>query len=157
MRRGPDFLNPIEFTGGIGPPGTPGLHDRMLCVAIEHLVRIVGTMPSRGDSTELEPLIGTVAVTMHCAMNDHGRDTTLMGFQDPLRPCGIVHGSKTLIVNNDVIPLRPLRIFVQRNLGIGRRPTLLNDRDRNVCACLESLFDQLFLRGIVVAAPAGDQ
>ena len=157
MRRGPGFRNPIEFTGGIGPSETPGSYDRMLRVAIEHLVRIVGTMPSRGDAAELETFIGTVAVTMHCTMNDHGRDTTLMGFQDPLRPFGVVHGSKTLIVDNDIIPLCPLRIFVQRNLRFGRRPTLLNDRDRNLCASLESLFDPLFLRGLVVAAPPGDQ
>ena len=142
----PNFLNPIQLASRIRPAGPEPLHDRMVSGPIEHFMCVMCSMASRGDATEFEPLICTIAIAVHGAVHDHRRNALLMRFQNTPGPSWIGNIGKTLVMNHDVVTICPVGVFIERDAGIGGLASLLNDIDHNPRSLLQAVLDQLFLR-----------
>ena len=55
-----------------------------------------------------------------------------MRFQNSLNPLLIGDGREALVVYDDIESVRPVWIFVQRNLGVGAGAPLLDDGPDNI-------------------------
>ncbi len=94
---------------------------------------------------------------MHRAVNQDRWRPVLVRLEDAFEPLGISHASEAFVVDDDVKAIRPVGIFVERDLGVRRRATLLHDGPNNLRPSRDSLADDLLLPSVVVAAPAGDE
>ena len=153
----PELLDPIEFPGWIGPGGAELGHDRMAGVDVQHLMRIGRPVPPRGHAAELEPVIGPVAVAVHRTVQHDGWQPLAVRRDDILGPGVLLHVGETLVVNDDIEPLRPVLLLVQRDSAGGRRAALVDDHHVHVGPFHHPLREQFLLRVVVVAAPAADQ
>jgi hypothetical protein len=125
-------------------------------VAIENLVGIVGSVPTGSDAAEFEPVVSAIAVAVHSTVNDDRRFSFLVGFEDALDPRRILNVSKALVVDHDIIRIRPIWVLIQRYLGKSPVAALLYNGDLKISPGFESMLDEIFLSRVVVTASASD-
>ena len=117
----------------------------------EHLVPAGVVVAGLHGLLEIAP-----AVAVHGAVEVHGGQAVLMGVHDigDIGLVGDVGGA--LIVDDHVEVLAPVRVleeFEERLGGLGR---VVGDFDHGVHAGFDALLQDFFLRGVIVAAAAGD-
>lgn len=84
-------------------------------------VGVVGTVAGGGDPAELEPIVVADPVAVHRAVHEDRRHTLLMLGEDLLQKGRVLDVGETLVVEDDVIALRPIGFVVDRDRMIGRR------------------------------------
>ena len=99
-------------------------------------------MAMRGDAKVFEPFVGLITVGMHSAVDDDGGKAVSVRFDDALGPGGVGDACEAFVVDDDVETLPPIRVLIERDLGVGRGAALVDDRpvDGQGCECRNACF-----------------
>lgn len=99
----------------------------------------------------------TRAVRVHGAVEIHGGDAVAVRRQHAGDDLRVGLGGRAFIVDDDVVALGIVRIAEDGQRRVGALVSRVQLVDNDVEPRLEALLEQVFLRGVVVAATAGDQ
>ena len=111
-----------------------------------------------GDAEQFAPLVRFgVAIAVHRAVDDRCGDAGVaVGLGDVFDPIDIGHATETFVVNDNVVCLGPIFLFVDRNLDVTIGAALVFDVEGDVGPGGNALGDDAGLVAVVVAAAAGD-
>jgi len=99
----------------------------------------------------------SLRVTVHAAVQQHGRQTVAVRLENPVDDLQILHAGTALVVNDHIIILRPIRLLVDRvqvlNTGVG----IVGDGPHDIRTGGNPFGQNILLLRVVVAAAAEDQ
>jgi hypothetical protein len=147
-----------------------GLGDRMFFIHVHDGDRLVWAMPGGLKSEVFEPLRsrrshifsdGLVkladAVGVHGAMQIYSRNTCFVGRKHAFDYCFVADICGAFVMDYHVVAFGVIWETIDRKVwfhGGVVRVNLVND---DVCACLDTFFEDVFLSLVIVAAAAGDE
>ena len=154
---GPDFFDDVEFVLGRGPIFGKVFHDGMILGDdFDGVFGLVLVMLA-GDAEEFAPVIDlSGAVGVHGAVDDHGGFTGFVGVGDAADVIVVGGVSEAFIVNDDVVWLGPIFIFVELDLGAGAGAAFVDDGEFDVSDLGDGFGQGFGLELVVVAAAASD-
>ena len=156
-RRRPELDRVIKFPLGRHKPRPEAFHDGMLGFEILDRVGIMRPVAGRLHADELEPFVGARAVAVHRAVNQNRGHAFAVRFEDSLHPFHVGHVGKAFVVHDDIEALGPIRIVIQRNLGVGCLAALLHDGPFHVGPRRDAFAEDQLLPVVIVAAAARHQ
>ena len=155
---GPDFLDLVQLALRGFPLGWEGFHDGMLGREVFDRDSAMPLVAVGGDAEQFAPLVRFgVAIAVHRAVDDRCGDAGVaVGLGDVFDPIDIGHATETFVVNDNVVCLGPIFLFVDRNLDVTIGAALVFDVEGDVGPGGNALGDDAGLLAVVVAAAAGD-
>ena len=155
---GPDFLDLVQFALRGFPLGREGFHDGVLGREVFDRDSAVPLVAVGGNAEQFAPLVRLgVAVAVHRTVDDRRGDAGVaVCLGDILDPVDIGHAAETFVVNDDVVRLGPVLLFVDGNLYVSVGTALVFDVEGDVRSSGDTLGDDAGLVAVVVAAAAGD-
>src|SRR5687768_16909574 len=110
-----------------------------------------------GDAEEFAPIIDFGgAVRMHRAMDDHGGFTGLVSGGDAADVIFVRGIREAFVVNDHVVWLGPIGIFVEIDLSTGAGAAFVDDGEFNIGDFGNATGERFGLEFVVMAAAAGD-
>ncbi len=76
---------------------------------------------------------------------------------DVLRPAILFDIGEALVMNDDIEPLGPVLLFIERDLATGGTAPFVDDHHVHVSALHHALGKEFLLRVVVMATPATDE
>jgi len=125
---GPNLFDDIKFVHGGGVAFRDRLHDRVILFDDGHWVSALMVVFAACDTQEFSPIIDLGgAVGVHCAVDDDGVHPFIVRFGNAADVGFVVCVREAFVVNDDIMALEPLRIFVEVNHGLGPFAPLIDD------------------------------
>ncbi len=88
---------------------------------------------------------------------DHDRGLAgLVRFRDAPDILRVIRIRETLIMNDDIVRIRPMRILIQINFPARVRARILQNRPLHIRHFSDGLRDRLRLKRVIMTTPSGD-
>ena len=151
----PDFIDVVELAVRGGPGVREALHDRVVLFEVLHDDGIFRPVVVGADTEHLAPLVGLgCAVAVGGAMERDAAGAFLVRLGDPLDESVIFDTAETLVVDDDIVALRPVRLAVDADFVVATATAFMDDRPRDIRPFADARADDEFLYFVVVAAAA---
>ena len=137
------------------------LQDFVLIIDYFDFKGVLGAVPRRVNAAELPPLFGgwprTVAV--HGAVNQKSGNSIEMGLENAVNIIDISDVCETFIVDDYIVAVGPMRVFVEFEQGIARFGTLVKDRpfDWQLALQVDGSGNDLSLLVVIMATTSGHE
>jgi hypothetical protein len=158
---GPNLSDLVKLTLGGFPAFAKPFHNGVLGLEIFDVHCNVLLMAYCGDTEEFTPFVGDFvcrAIAMHGAVQHHRWDPRItMSRSNPFHKGFVTNCAETFVVHDDIEVLDPILLLVNGEAVGASSAALVEDGPAHVGALADTLADDGFLFGIIVAATAGDE
>ena len=91
-----------------GGPVVQSPQHRVLAIDVDHVDRLLRTVPRRVDTHKLKPIVPTSAVAVHRTVQIDRRDSLAMGRENVFDIRNLGHIGRAFVVDDHVVPIGPI-------------------------------------------------